>query len=101
MAKINIDKAGSFDPIRAERQPDVKAGHDAPIRPASGETKVRGDQIKVSEKAAEFSTLVGKVKEMPDVRADRVEDLRAQLAAGSFRPSGDEIADAILKDEKN
>jgi flagellar biosynthesis anti-sigma factor FlgM len=101
MGKVNIDKTNGHAPVRTERHADVKPTKDAPVRPASVVTKDNGDQIRVSGKAAEFSKLVSKLKELPDVRMDRVADVRARVQSGSFQPSSGEIADAILNDERS
>ncbi len=36
------------------------------------------------------------VIDMPD-REDRVEELRKKIAAGTYRPTGEEIADAMMR----
>jgi flagellar biosynthesis anti-sigma factor FlgM len=53
----------------------------------------------VSERATEVRRLVERVLELPDVRQERVEALRARIASGDFNPSAEEIADAVIKDE--
>lgn len=98
--KINIDKPNSFDPIRPERQPDVKGTQTPPIRPEPTKTASEKDRLNFSDKAAEVGKLVDTVKELPEVRADKVADVKAKIESGAFRPSGGEIADAILKDEQ-
>jgi flagellar biosynthesis anti-sigma factor FlgM len=98
MGKINLDKLKSFDPIRPERQADVKGGQTPPILPPS--TKAAGeDRVDLSGRAAEVGKLVAHVKELPDVRQEKVANVRAQVASGHFDPTGTEIADAIIKDE--
>ena len=101
MAKINIDNVKGFDPIRTERKADVKGAHNTPVK-YSGPEKLRaGDMIRVSDKAAEIGKMVSQMNELPDVRSERVEALQARVAAGTFAPSGTEIADAILKSERS
>ncbi|MDZ7617961.1 MAG: flagellar biosynthesis anti-sigma factor FlgM [Patescibacteria group bacterium] len=46
-----------------------------------------GDELSISEagsKAAEAARLVDQVKQAPDVRQDRVDQIRAQIAAGTY-----------------
>jgi anti-sigma28 factor (negative regulator of flagellin synthesis) len=45
------------------------------------------------------AALVARLKALPDVRAERVASLRAQVAAGTYRPAAAEIAAAILRHE--
>ncbi|HCE00871.1 MAG TPA: hypothetical protein DER07_07485 [Armatimonadetes bacterium] len=40
--------------------------------------------------------LTEKVKQMPD-REDLIADLRARIAAGQYNPSGEEIAEAMIR----
>jgi negative regulator of flagellin synthesis FlgM len=59
------------------------------------------DSINVSERATEIHELTAKAEQLPDVREERVEKLRAQVQAGDYRPSAEEIADALLKDAQD
>ena len=45
----------------------------------------------------EFRNALRIVKSAPDVRATRIASLRAQIAAGTYRPDPDEIARRILQ----
>lgn len=98
MGKINLDKLKSFDPIRPERQADVKGSQNTPIRPSQTEPAGK-DRVDVSGRAAEVGKLVDQVKQLPDVREEKIASVRAQVASGHFDPTGSEIADAIIKDE--
>ncbi|MGE3961798.1 MAG: flagellar biosynthesis anti-sigma factor FlgM [Dehalococcoidia bacterium] len=44
----------------------------------------RIDQVTVSEGAREFARIMDAVKEAPDARASRVEDLRARIESGQY-----------------
>jgi negative regulator of flagellin synthesis FlgM len=100
MGKMNIDKIRSFDPIRNERQTEIKKA----VRDTGPPTKTtKGadrDELNLSNRASAFGKLVDQIKELPDVRTDKVESLRDQISSGNYKPSSDKIADAILRDEK-
>ena len=100
MAKMNIDKIDNFGPIRSDRQGDVKIVGLEPARTPETSKIVSEDRLDFSSKAAEVGKLVDTLKAMPDVRTDRVADLRDQISAGTYNPTADEIAAAILNDEK-
>lgn len=100
MGKINLDKVNSFEPIKPERQSDVKSVQSPPIRPEKTDISNEKDRVNLSGKAAEVGKLVGKVKDLPEVRSDRVEALKAQVEAGEFDPTSEQIANAIIKDEQ-
>lgn len=40
--------------------------------------------------------LTHRVMDMPD-REDMIQDLKARIEAGTYRPTGDEIADAMIR----
>lgn len=98
MAKMNIHKIHGSTPIRAERQNDVKTTADDIGQPieAMGE-----DRIEFSSRASEVTNLVGQIKQMPDVRQPKVAALREQLASGNLKHSGEDIAGAIVNDERS
>ena len=102
MGKMNIDKLNSYNPIRTERQSDVKKTNDAAQQPAAGAVKeTNEDRVNFSGANSGIGKLVEKLKEMPDIRQEKVEGLRDQISAGQYNPSSEEIADAILRDERS
>jgi negative regulator of flagellin synthesis FlgM len=50
----------------------------------------------VSDRAQEVRRVLRKVNELPD-REDRVEALKAQIENGTYKVSGEEIADLIIR----
>jgi negative regulator of flagellin synthesis FlgM len=58
------------------------------------------DSINFSSVTKTAQALTEKAIKSPDIRQERVEALKSQIASGTFNPSADEILDAILKDEK-
>lgn len=98
MGKININKLSGLDPIRVDNQREVKhAGKEVGLNVGKG-APVSEDKLEISSRASEVGNLVEQLKSLPDVRQNKVNALREQIAAGSYKPSGDSIADAILKD---
>lgn len=101
MGKINIDRLSSPDPIRAElnrdlKGPAVEAGLNVEKR-----TPVNEDKLEISSRASEVGRLVDQIKAMPDVRSERVDALREMVETGGYNPSADDIAAAILNDERS
>lgn len=60
---------------------------------------VESDSVNFSNTAMETGKLVDKLNELPDVRQEKVSEVKEKISSGSFQPSSGEIADAILKDE--
>jgi flagellar biosynthesis anti-sigma factor FlgM len=70
---------------------------------ASGPSRTTGaltpsDSIQVSSRATEIGELTAKVEQLPEIRADRVAELRALVQSGNYDPPAAEIAEAMLKD---
>ena len=56
------------------------------------------DDIKISSKAKDYSIAMNALKNIPDVRQDRVDEVAKKLANKEYDVSGDDIADKILND---
>lgn len=101
MSNININKLKNFDRIGAARE--TKVGKSDAINSQTVESKTVGsenDTLSFSSRVSEFGKLVDALRELPDVRQDRVDALREKISAGEYNPSGEEIAEAIFKSEK-
>jgi negative regulator of flagellin synthesis FlgM len=53
--------------------------------------------VEVSDRAQEVRRVTRQVNELPDVREDRVQALKAQIEAGTYKVSGEDIADLIIR----
>lgn len=81
--------------VEGERGADPNAS--VPVRTTGALTT--SDSVQVSPRATEIGELTAKVEQLPDIRADRVAELRAQVQSGNYQPSASDIAAAILKDQ--
>lgn len=57
----------------------------------------KGDGVVLSREAQEVRALKEKLNQVSDVRQDRIEELRRQVQAGTYRPDGREIASKMLQ----
>ena len=57
---------------------------------------VESDEVSISEKGKDVSEMTRTLKEMPDVRADKVADLKERIANGTYNMSGKDIASKII-----
>ena len=101
MAKMNIHKINGSTPIRAERQNDLKTSVDEMGQSIENKAAVGDDRIEFSSRASEVTNLVNQIKQLPDVREATVAAVREQIASGTYQHSGEEIADAIVNDERS
>ncbi|MEP6900293.1 MAG: flagellar biosynthesis anti-sigma factor FlgM [Actinomycetota bacterium] len=97
--KINIDKISEFSPIRAISQSDIKKASGETNKPVEVKKANNEDKLDFSSRASEVGKLVEQLKSLPDVREEKINQLREQVATGKYNPSSSDIAAAILKDE--
>lgn len=57
---------------------------------------VESDAVSISEKGKDVSEMTRTLKEMPDVRADKIADLKERIANGTYNVSGKDIASKII-----
>ena len=100
MSSIKINKALDSDAIRSVGRSDVRKTSKNDSQTVENKGVLESDKVNISSVALETGKLVDQVKELPDVRLDRVDELKQKISSGNFKPSSNEIADAILKDER-
>lgn len=57
---------------------------------------VESDAVSISEKGKDVSEMTRTLKEMPDVRDDKIADLKERIANGTYNVSGKDIASKII-----
>lgn len=62
-----------------------------------GGDRKKNDNIAVSDVGREVFSLVSKLKELPDVREDRVSALKKMVADGSFSANAASVAERLLQ----
>jgi flagellar biosynthesis anti-sigma factor FlgM len=78
----------------AESEPGVRTGR------AAGEAHGgrRSDRVTISSQAQELHQVMSAVRDAPDVRAERVARLHAQVAAGQYRVDPEAVARRLVED---
>ncbi len=107
MVKVNRDNLHNNDAAgaahsakRAQNERAEKTGGAQSVPGQKLKVSLGKDKVELSGKSAEFSKLVDQLKQLPDVRQDRVNELKQKIASGNYGPSAEDIAGAILNDEK-
>lgn len=100
MNSIKLNGGGQIDAQRTTSRLETgQVTEDAANAQKTGAAPPKtADSINVSERATEIHELTAKAEQLPDVREERIEKLRAQVQSGDYRPSAEEIADALLRD---
>jgi len=91
----NTEQARSANRLGASRT----SGTETPSAPVTAGLKPPSDQVYISTQAEMVARLVARVRELPDIRQERVESLRAIATSGAYHPSAADIADALIGDE--
>ncbi len=88
---LNNDAKAAAD-ARANQRPAA-----APPEAPKAEETARGDVVELSER----SRLIARSRELaagaPEVREEKVNDIRSRLAAGAYNVSGRAVAESMLK----
>lgn len=54
------------------------------------------DVVSISNSARDFQSIMKSLKEVPDVRQDKVNDLKGKYETGNYSISGKEISDKLI-----
>ena len=60
-------------------------------------TEKGGDKVRLSNGAREVQDAMRVLNELPDIRTDKVAELKAKVDQGTYRPDGGKIAFNLLK----
>ncbi|AGL01704.1 flagellar biosynthesis anti-sigma factor FlgM [Desulfoscipio gibsoniae] len=90
--KITHLGSGMIDAYKAQndKNKNIKQNNSAPDR----------DRVEISSVGKELQTYRAKLKEMPDVRQERVDALKTQIKNGNYEPSAEKIAEGILRERR-
>lgn len=94
--ETNLDKVGQkalrtylrrTRDVRSESAPTDRA---IPQRPG-------GDQVSLSSRGQEIQRVRAHLRELPDVRREKVEAIRRQIEQGTYRVSAEAVAEKVLE----
>ena len=54
------------------------------------------DDVKISATGKDFSIAMNALKDVPDVREDKVNDIRSRIENGTYDVSGKDVAEKLL-----
>lgn len=54
------------------------------------------DQVELSSRGQELGQILGQIRQMPDVRTDRLAQLKDQIAQGTYRVDSQTLAQDLL-----
>lgn len=65
-------------------------------RPTADAAKRKGDTVEFSPNAERFAKASEALQKLPDIRVEKVEELRKQIAAGEYRVKASDVAEKML-----
>jgi negative regulator of flagellin synthesis FlgM len=95
--KVNEYITGtSANPYAAETN---EAAKDTKTKPQNGTTPIpeKTDKVRISDRSREIAHAQEVVKSTPEVRSDKVAELKAKIASGTYQVNASQVAEAMLK----
>ncbi|TCS88531.1 FlgM family anti-sigma-28 factor [Keratinibaculum paraultunense] len=64
---------------------------------SSNKNKLEKDNINLSERAKDYQFAVEKIKELPDIRMEKVKYLKEKIQSGKYNIDGKEIVEKMFE----
>ncbi|MBN2654474.1 MAG: flagellar biosynthesis anti-sigma factor FlgM [Nitrospirae bacterium] len=68
------------------------------VKAQQQQVEQKDDQVTVSDRAREISKLRNDVDKIPDVRSDRVDDVKKAIDSNTYNVKGEAVAGKIIKE---
>ena len=63
----------------------------------SEKTGFKSDKVEISTAARDHQVAMKALKDVPEVRSEKVNAIKEQISSGSYKPNAEQIAEHILK----
>ncbi len=94
MADVKIERNGTKG-VHGVYRGGTPSPASQPANPVSGSNQV--DQVTLSEKASRASEVKSQLTELPDVRTELIQQLKAQIEEGSYKVEARKLAAKLRK----
>jgi flagellar biosynthesis anti-sigma factor FlgM len=85
--------------LQSDAVPNAKTRNAQEANGATQNAQVDGgDTVQFSGELLRVHELTAKLQQIPEIRGDRVAELKARIERGTYKPSSKAVADAMLKD---
>lgn len=92
---MKINPHSNIQDVDAKLNMDHQVKHEEEMVP---ETLAESSKVTVSSRAGEMASIHSQLKEVPEVRMEKVEAIRAQIEAESYNPDSQKVAEKVLTD---
>lgn len=66
----------------------------------TGKAEMKRDQIEISQSSKDFQIAMDAFKKLPDVRQDKVDDIKSEIDKGTYKPSAEDIIKKMMSNAK-
>lgn len=77
---------------------DIKKNQEAEKKADTEKTEGSADRISLSGRAREISELKGMIEALPEIRTNKIEDIKKALDSGSYNIDSLKVAEKILQE---
>lgn len=63
----------------------------------ANKNKLEKDNVNLSERAKDYQFAMEKIKEVPDIRIDKVKDLKEKVQSGNYNVEGKKIVEKMFE----
>ena len=100
--KINdFDSGSKVQKYQSNTKPAVEHSKERAAQPVdqkdTAKTGSSADNVQLSERSLEIVRVKEAVASAPEIRQDKVDELKARLADGTYEAEAEEIADRLIK----
>ncbi len=67
------------------------------VQKATGKKGLETDKVEISSKAREMQVAMKALSQLPDVRNDKVEEIRSQMRSGKYKASAEDVVNKLLE----
>lgn len=57
----------------------------------------KSDKVEISSEARDYQVAMQALKDVPEVRSEKVNAIKEQISSGQYKPNAEQIAEQILK----
>ncbi len=63
-------------------------------------SEMKRDQIEISQSSKDFQIAMDAFKKLPDVRQDKVDNIKSEIEKGTYKPSTEDIIKKMMSNAK-
>jgi negative regulator of flagellin synthesis FlgM len=66
----------------------------------TGKSEMKRDQLEISQSAKDFQIAMDAFKKLPDVRQDKIDEVKESIDQGTYKPSTEDLIKKMLSNAK-